>query len=213
MFELPPLPYGYDALAPVISPDTMQVHHGKHHAKYVETLNDLLAKSGRTPASLEEVVGGAAGDAGARKLFNNAAQAWNHTFFWTCMDPEGEDPGGDLAAAIDRDFGGLDALRKALVEEGVGHFGSGWVWLASDGTRLQVLSTHDGDNLIPRAELTPLITCDLWEHAYYLDYQQDRKGFLESWFDALPNWSFAARQLAAASGQGEAWKHPAPTRS
>ena len=210
MFELKPLPYAYDALEPVISAATMRVHHDKHHAKYVETLNELLAGSDSAPDSLEAVVRGAAGKADARKLFDNAAQAWNHAFFWDCMAPGAAAPDGALADAIARDFGGLDKLKAAFVEEGAGRFASGWVWLASDGQALQVLSTHDAEDLLTRRELTPLITCDLWEHAYYLDHKQDRQGFLEAWFDALPNWALAGHQFAAAGGQGAAWKHPEP---
>lgn len=210
MFELTPLPYAYDALEPVISAATLRVHHDKHHAKYVDTLNELLAKAGTSPESLEAVVRDAAGKADARKLFNNAAQAWNHAFFWACMSPDASAPEAALADAIARDFGGIEALKAAFVKEGAEHFASGWVWLASDGSRLQVLSTHDADDLLTHRGLTPLLVCDLWEHAYYLDYKQDRKGFLEAWFDAMPDWSLAGRQLAAAADRGEAWKHPAP---
>jgi Fe-Mn family superoxide dismutase len=211
MFELPDLPYDYDSLQPVISSDTLQLHHKKHHAKYVETVNKLLADSGRKPASLEEVVRDAAGDAQAKKLFNNAAQAWNHAFFWDAMSPDRQTPDGPLAQAIDKAFGGLKDLRKAFVTEGVNHFGSGWVWLAARGGALEVLSTHDGENLLTQDGLIPLLVCDLWEHAYYLDYQNDRQGFLEAWFDRLPNWRLAARQLEGATGGGRLWRYPAPT--
>jgi len=168
MFVLPDLPYAADALEPVISARTLGFHHGKHHRTYVETLNTLLAEAGHAPVSLEEVVRDAAGDAAKAKLFNNAAQAWNHAFFWDCMSPERQSPSGELAEAID----------------------------AAD--------------TLPRDGVTPLLVCDLWEHAYYLDHQNDRKGYLESWFDALPNWSLAASQLAAARGRGEVWPYPKP---
>ncbi|MES2344162.1 MAG: superoxide dismutase [Pseudomonadota bacterium] len=210
MFELPPLPYDHAALEPVISRATMHLHHDKHHQKYVDTTNELLAKAGRTPASLEEVVRDAAGDEASAKLFNNAAQAWNHTFFWTAMSARRQAPDGALAQAIVRDFGGLEALKDAFVKEGNGHFGSGWVWLAAEGEALKVLSTHDAADLLIQGDLTPLLVCDLWEHAYYLDHKNDREGFLKAWFDALPDWSFAATQYGAARGQGEAWVHPAP---
>jgi Fe-Mn family superoxide dismutase len=210
MFELPDLPYDHAALEPVISAATMHLHHDKHHKKYVDNTNDLLAKAGRTPASLEDVVREAAGDAASKGLFNNAAQIWNHTFFWVCMTPTKQAPQGDLAKAIDSAFGGLDALKAAFVKEGVGHFGSGWVWLAAEGGALKVLSTHDGEDLLTHSGLTPLIVCDLWEHAYYLDHKNDREGFLKAWFDALPNWDFAAQQYAAAQGKGEIWRHPTP---
>ncbi len=208
MFKLPELPYAPDALEPVISARTMGYHHGKHHAKYVDNLNDLLKAAGETPASLEEVVKAAAGDPAKKKLFNNAAQTYNHTFFWTCMTGAKMAPSGDLAAAIDRDFGGLAGLREAFVTESLNHFASGWGWLAAEGDKLVVLSTHDADDLLPREGLTPLLTCDVWEHAYYLDHQNDRKAFLEAWFDNLVNWEFAAAQYDAA--RGKEWGYPGP---
>jgi Fe-Mn family superoxide dismutase len=205
MFTLPDLPYGYDALQPTMSSETLRLHHDKHHARYFTVTNEILKD--RPAGSLEEVVVKAAKD-GEKKLFNNAAQAWNHSFFWTCMTPERSKPAGDLAAAIGAAFGGLEGLKGKFVEEGGAHFGSGWVWLAADKSgALSIVQTHDGENLLTK-ELTPLLVCDLWEHAYYVDYKNDRAAFLEAWFDALPNWSFAARQLAAAKGQGAAWKHP-----
>ncbi len=210
MFKLPDPTYAYNALSPVISAETLRFHHDKHHARYVDNLNDLLTASGRTPASLEDLVRSAARDSAQTKLFNNAAQAYNHTFFWTCMTAEAQKPRGDLAVAIDRDFGGLARLKAAFVTESVNHFASGWGWLAAEGDRLKVLSTHDADNLLTRQGLTPLLTCDVWEHAYYLDHQNDRKAFVEAWFDRLVNWDFAATQYDAARGRGEAWRHPAP---
>jgi Fe-Mn family superoxide dismutase len=210
MFILPELPYAYEALEPVLSERTLHFQHHKHHATYVKTLNEMLEKSGQTPASLEDVILEAS-KSGDRKLFNNAAQAWNHTFFWAAMTPQREQPEGDLAKAIDAAFGGLAGLKKTFVTEGVGQFGSGWVWLVADNNGgLQVRSTHDADDTVPHADITPLIVCDLWEHAYYLDHQNDRKAFLEAWFDVLPHWEFAGYQYAAAQGKGEAWRHPAP---
>jgi Fe-Mn family superoxide dismutase len=210
MFKLPDLPYAYDALQPTLSDKTLRFHHDKHHATYVKTLNELLDKAGKSVSSLEEVIIEAA-RGGDKKLFNNAAQAWNHTFFWTAMTPRKAAPAGELFDAISQSFGGLDKLKTAFVAEGAGHFGSGWVWLlAEKGGGLSVKSTHDAEDLVTQADVTPLIVCDLWEHAYYLDHQNDRKGFLEAWFDALPNWDFAAAQLAAAKGQAAAWRHPAP---
>jgi superoxide dismutase, Fe-Mn family len=210
MFVLPDLPYGYDALSPVISDRTLHFHHDKHHAAYVKTTNELLEAAGKTPQTLEQVILEAS-KASDRKLFNNAAQAWNHSFFWAAMSPTREQPDGDLAKAIDSAFGGLDKLKEAFVKEGVGHFGSGWVWLVADrGGTLKVRSTHDADDTVPQSEITPLLVCDLWEHAYYLDHQNDRKAFLEAWFDALPHWKFAAFQYAAAQGRGEPWRHPLP---
>lgn len=213
MFELPPLPYDHAALEPVISRATMHLHHGKHHQKYIDTLNDLLAEAGRSPRSLEDVVRDAAGDDQARKLFNNAAQAWNHTFFWNAMSARRQTAEGSLLQAVTRDFGSLEVLKAAFVKEGVAHFGSGWVWLAAEGETLKVLSTHDAEDLLIHQGLTPLLVCDLWEHAYYLDHKSDREGFLEAWFDALPSWSFAQGQYAAARGEGKTWTHPAPVAS
>jgi|SRR5580658_187049 Fe-Mn family superoxide dismutase len=210
MFVLPDLPYGYGALAPVISERTMRFHHDKHHGTYVKTTNELVEAAKASPASLEDVIRGAR-SAGDTKLFNNAAQAWNHGFFWEAMAPSGAKPDGKLAAAIKDAFGDLGALKTQFVKDGAEHFGSGWVWLLDDRDRkLKVRATHDAEDMVTNPGQTPLIVCDLWEHAYYLDHQNDRKGFLEAWFDALPNWSFAARQLeAAASGNG-GWKYPPP---
>jgi Fe-Mn family superoxide dismutase len=213
MFQLPPLPYDHAALEPVISQATMRLHYDKHHKKYVDTTNELLAEKDRPARTLEEVVRQAAGDANARKLYNNAGQVWNHTFFWTCMSPQTQAPQGDLARAIEAQLGGLAGLKAAFVKEGAAHFGSGWVWLAAQGEALSVLSTHDGDNLLTRQDLVPLLVCDLWEHAYYLDHKNDREAFLKAWFDARPDWSFADRQYAAACGQGEPWKHPPASES
>jgi Fe-Mn family superoxide dismutase len=201
MFQLPPLPYDYDALEPVVSADTLHYHHDKHHKTYVDTLNKLVAETGETPKSLEDVIKSAEG-----KLFNNAAQAWNHAFFWHSMTPDKGAPAGDIAKVIEA-FGGLADLRKKFVEEGAGHFASGWVWIIADGGALKVISTHDADTPIKRDQ-TPILVCDVWEHAYYLDYQNDRKVFLEAWFDRLANWRFAEKQLNAAMGSGEPFKYP-----
>jgi Fe-Mn family superoxide dismutase len=210
MFALPKLPYAYDALEPVISERTMKFHHDKHHAAYVKTTNTLLETLGAPAPSLEAVIRYAAENDDA-KLFNDAAQTWNHAFFWAAMTAKPEKPDGDLAKAIDQAFGGVEALKAAFVKEGAEHFGSGWVWLAADRSgALQVRATHDADDTVAHPELTPLLVCDLWEHAYYLDHQNDRKGFLEAWFDRLPHWEFAGYQLAAAKGQGKPWLHPAP---
>jgi Fe-Mn family superoxide dismutase len=204
MFVLPDLPYPYEALEPTMSAETLRFHHDKHHATYVKTLNELLGDE--KPESLEAVIR----KAGPGKLFNNAAQAWNHAFFWDSMTPDKATPAGDLAAAIDKTFGGLAPLKEAFVKEGAGHFASGWVWLVAEAGGLKVISTHDADNTLTKPEVTPLLVCDLWEHAYYIDKRNDRKAFLEGWFDALPNWALAESQLAAAGGKGEAWAYPKP---
>lgn len=204
MYILPELPYAYEALEPTVSANTLHFHHDKHHAAYVTALNGLL--NGDDKGSLEEVIKTAA----PGKVFNNAAQAWNHAFFWDAMSPEKTAPGADLAAAITEAFGDLAALKTAFVTEGVGHFASGWVWLVSEGGKLKVISTHDAATTVTQDGVTPLLVCDVWEHAYYLDHQNNRKGFLEAWFDTLANWTLADSQFAAAKGAGEAWRYPAP---
>jgi Fe-Mn family superoxide dismutase len=203
MITLPELPYAYDALQPTMSADTLHTHHDKHHAKYVETANKLVAEHKLDGRSLEEIIATAEQRA-LKKLFNNAAQAWNHAFFWDCMTPNRRDPRGELMTAVEKAFGGLGGLRERFVQEGADHFASGWVWLAAKGTELEVLSTHDAATLAhdPR---TPLLVCDVWEHAYYLDYKQDRKSFLEAWFDRLAHWEFAEAQYEAAQGRHEPW--------
>jgi superoxide dismutase, Fe-Mn family len=210
MFELPDLPYAYDALEPVMSDKTLHFHHDKHHAAYVKNVNDLVNAAAEAGASLEDIVRGAT-RSGNRKLFNNAAQAWNHAFFWECMTPQPGKPSGELAAALDKAFGGLDSFRTKFVDEGVNHFASGWAWLIARGPNLEVISTHDAATAITEAGVTPLLTCDVWEHAYYLDFKQDRKGFLEQWFDKLVNWSFVEAQYAAATGGGKGYAYPTPT--
>ncbi|MBV8593795.1 MAG: superoxide dismutase [Caulobacteraceae bacterium] len=211
MFILPELPYAYGALAPTMSEETLRVHHDKHHATYVKTLNELIEESGEHYDSLESVVVGAEGQA-PRKLYNNAAQAWNHAFFWQAMSPQRPRPDDELAAKIEATFGGMDELKTAFIAAGADHFGSGWVWLAAESSgALSLVATHDADNsMVVGGALTPLMVCDVWEHAYYLDYKNDRRAFLAAWFDALPNWRLAGAQLAAALGRGERWRYPPP---
>ncbi|MDB5439366.1 MAG: superoxide dismutase [Caulobacteraceae bacterium] len=209
MFELPPLPYDYTALEPKISETTLRTHHGKHHKAYVDNTNKFLADAGETATSLEAVIRDAS--AGSKtKLFNNSAQVWNHAFFWECMTPSYAAPSGELAAAIDAAFGSLAALKEKFVAEGVGHFASGWAWIVYEDGALRVLSTHDAATEATRPGVTPILLCDVWEHAYYLDYKNDRKSFVETFFDGLANWDFAAKQLAAAKGQGTVYSFPAP---
>jgi Fe-Mn family superoxide dismutase len=204
MFKLPNLPYAYDALQPTVSADTLHFHHDKHHAAYVTALNGLIEAGDTRP--LEAVIR----DATPGKLFNNAAQAWNHAFFWDSMTPDKAAPSAALTAAITAAFGDLASLKTAFVTEGVGHFASGWVWLVAEGGKLKVISTHDAADTLTQPGVTPLLVCDLWEHAYYLDHQNNRKGFLEAWFDTLPNWALADRQWSVAQGSGEAWRYPDP---
>ncbi len=209
MFVLPNLPYAYAALEPVLSADTLHTHHDKHHRAYVEKANELATEAGLAGRTLEEVVREAHAK-GDKTLFNNAAQAWNHAFFWNCMTPQKAQPSAKLIAAISQGFGSVDAFKDAFVDEGVAHFGSGWVWLVTGSEGLKVISTHDADDTLIRDGLYPLLVCDLWEHAYYLDHKNDRKGFLTKWTDSLANWAFAEQQLAACEGAGEGFRYPAP---
>lgn len=212
MFSLPNLPYAYDALEPTMSAKTLHLHYDKHHATYVKVLNEILKEASQPIDSLENVIRqSAVGGSGATKLFNNAAQAWNHAFFWKSMSPETIKPTADLEAAVQLSFGSHAQFREAFIAEGVAHFGSGWVWLVAEGGRLSVKSTHDAHDMVTESGVSPLLVCDLWEHAYYVDYENNRKAYLEAWFDALPDWAFAASQLAAANGGGVLWSFDAPT--
>jgi len=190
--ELPPLPYADDALDPHISARTISFHYGKHHATYVANLNGLIEGTPDADKSLEQIIA----DAGPGGLFNNAAQVWNHTFYWNSMSPSGGgDPSGDLAAAIDKSFGSASAFKEELVTKGKGNFGSGWTWLVKDGDGLAVINTDDADTPIKHGKV-PLLTVDVWEHAYYLDYQNARPAYLETFVDKLLNWEFAASNFA-----------------
>ncbi len=211
MFTLPNLPYAYEALEPTMSAKTLHHHHDKHHAKYVDTLNTLMKdKPDLASATLEEVIA-AAREPKNPKLFNNSAQAWNHGFFWECMTSSGGKPEGELAEAINAAFGDLEGLKAALVTEGVGHFASGWAWLVSEGGQLKVISTHDAETVADKDGVTAILVADVWEHAYYLDYQQDREGFLKGWFDKIVNWDFAAKQFEASKAGGKGgYRYPSP---
>jgi Fe-Mn family superoxide dismutase len=211
MYTLPPLPYAPNALAPLLGEATLITHHDKHHARYVTVTNEIVQKKSLSARPLEQLIAEARKERDA-KLFNNAAQAWNHAFFWECMTPSAGAPSGKLLDAINAESGGLEALRKQFVSEGVSHFGSGWVWLVCKSQKLAVLSTHDAD--LPQANDagTPILVCDVWEHAYYLDYKNDRERFLNSWFDKLVNWPFAQKQYEAALGGTAGYKYPEPTR-
>jgi Fe-Mn family superoxide dismutase len=206
MYLLPPLPYDADALRPVIGVETMQTHHGKHHARYVRVVNELLGEAAGT-RPLEDVIAEAHAR-GDRKLFNNAAQAWNHAFFWESMTPLASAPAAALTTAIDSSFGNLGALKDLFVAEGAAHFGSGWVWLMAHKGKLQVVSTHDAEQPWLGTGGTPLLVCDLWEHAYYLDYKNERDRFLRAWFDRLASWDFASAQHACAVRGAGAYRYP-----
>jgi superoxide dismutase, Fe-Mn family len=211
MFKLPDLPYSYEALTPFVSSKTMHLHHDKHQKAYVDATNALVAEKGLGSMALEDLVRYAA-EAGDKEqpLFNQSAQAWNHGFFWECMaTPQGQKPQGNLAALIDASFGSLQALRDKFVSQGVGQFGSGWVWLVHRDGDLQVITTHDGGTALV-SNSTPILVCDVWEHAYYLDYLNVRRDFLEKWFDNVANWAFAASQFEAAKLGTSGYQFPKP---
>ncbi len=194
-FTLPKLPFAENALEPVISARTISFHYGKHHAAYLSKLNELAAGTPYEGLSLEEVVKRSAGNENDKAIFNNAGQAWNHDFYWRSMAPRGGEPTGKIKAALDSSFGGLKDFKKAFSKAAVAHFGSGWAWLVKgkDG-KLKVVTTSNADTPIAHGE-TPLLAADLWEHAYYLDYQNRRPDHVAAWLDKLANWSFAEKNL------------------
>jgi Fe-Mn family superoxide dismutase len=190
-FKLPRLPYSKDALAPHISQETLAFHHGKHHAAYIDKLNELIeADSSLAGKSLDDLVLTTDGD-----VFNQAAQAWNHDFYWHSMSPNGGKlPKGELARAIDQAFGTFSDFKEKFSQLAVDHFGSGWVWLVKDnGGRVAIVDTHDADNPL-RQERPPLLTCDVWEHAYYLDHKNARPDYIAAWWH-LVNWDFAGKNF------------------
>jgi Fe-Mn family superoxide dismutase len=195
-FTLMPLPYNVSALRPVISARALELHHGKHHRAYVDKLNKLVKDTPYAHMPLEEIIRKTAGDDGAKKIFNNAGQVWNHDFFWHSMTPGGSQPDSRIKAQLVSDFGSVDQFAETFVKCGVEHFGSGWVWLsaANDGG-LKIVDTHDAKSPLVDGH-RPLFCCDLWEHAYYLDYQNDREGFLHDFLSRLADWDFAAQQYA-----------------
>jgi Fe-Mn family superoxide dismutase len=201
-FELMPLPYAADALTPAISADTLGFHHGKHHKAYIDKTNAAIAGTDLADADLETVI--AKSRESDAKLFNNAAQSWNHGFYWNSLSPEGQEPDADFAARIDADLGGLQELKAQLADRGTNHFSNGWVWLAAKDATLTIVETHDAETLADQQAL-PLLVLDLWEHAYYLDYQNLRPNYLKAVVDNHLNWAFAAENLA----RGTAWKYPA----
>jgi len=200
--SLMPLPYATDALAPAISADTLETHHGQHHKAYVDKTNAAIAGGPLADAPLERIV--AEARVGNPGLFNNAAQSWNHGFYWASLSPKASQPGGDLATAIERSFGSTDQLLEGLAARGASHFASGWVWLASDNGALTVEETHDADTLADRGPI-PLLVIDLWEHAYYLDRKNVRPDYLTAVLGELINWDFAAENL----GREGRWTYPA----
>jgi Fe-Mn family superoxide dismutase len=194
-FELPPLPWAEDALEPVTSARTISFHYGKHHRAYVDNLNKLVAGTDLDNRSLADVIAAVAGDPAKAGVFNNAAQVWNHTFFWQSMKPGGGGaPSGPLADAIETAFGGPAGFVEQFKAAAVGRFGSGWSWLVADAGALKIVTTANAE--MPMPPVVPLLTCDVWEHAYYLDFQNRRPDFVQAFCDSLVNWDFAARNFA-----------------
>jgi superoxide dismutase, Fe-Mn family len=195
-FRLPDLPYSNGSLAPAMSAETLEFHHGKHHKAYVTKTNELIAgDQGLSGASLLQVVRRAK-ESSNGKLFNNSAQLWNHSFFWQCLAPsQGQKPDGKLAKLIDDGFGSADALIQKLQEEAVNHFASGWAWLVLDRGSLRVTSLHDADTPIVHEGMVPLFTLDVWEHAYYIDYRNERPRYASSVLANIVNWDFVAQNL------------------
>ena len=194
---LPPLPYTIDALEPHLSRRTLAAHFGRHHAGYVEKTRRLIENTSLEPASIVEVVR-ASGDGSNQALFNAAAQVWNHTFYWSSMHPGGGgEARGAIAALIEESFGSQSAFRQKFIAAAVDHFGSGWVWLVLDGKQLQIVASANADTPLVSSRI-PLLTIDVWEHAYYLDYQHRRLDYISAFMAHLINWEFANSNLAAA---------------
>jgi Fe-Mn family superoxide dismutase len=191
-FELPPLPWAEDALAPHMSAETIEYHYGKHHKTYVDNLNKAVDGTPDADLSLEELILKAEGP-----LFNNAAQTWNHTFFWNCLSPNGGGkPTGAVAERIDADFGSYDEFRTQLTQAGITQFGSGWAWLVENNGKLEVVKTPNADLPLKHGQKA-LLTIDVWEHAYYIDYRNARPKFLDVVLDNLVNWDFVNQNLAS----------------
>jgi Fe-Mn family superoxide dismutase len=196
--QLPDLPYAKDALAPYVSARTLEFHHDKHHAAYVTNTNKFIAGTELADKSLEEIIHAAATDSSKKALFNNAAQVWNHTFLWNSMTPNGgSKPTGEIGERITQDFGGLEAFAEKFSAAAVGQFGSGWAWLVLDGSKLAIVATANADTPLVHGK-TPLLTVDVWEHAYYLDYQNRRPDYVKTFLDKLVNWDFANANLKSA---------------
>ena len=194
-FELPSLPYEKDALAPYMSSETLDFHHGKHHQTYVTNLNNLVKDSDMQDASLEDIIVKSSKDSSMAGVFNNAGQHWNHILFWQCMKPNG---GGampsELENRINSDFGSIDQFKEAFVQAGTTQFGSGWAWLAIDNGKLVVTKSANASNPLVDG-MIPILGCDVWEHSYYIDYRNKRPDYLKAFLDNLVNWEFVTSQL------------------
>lgn len=196
-FTLPDLPYASNALEPHITAHTLSFHHGKHHQAYVTNLNNLIEGTELASQTLEEIILAVAGDASKAGIFNNAAQVWNHTFYWSSMKPNGGgEPTGAIAAKIIEDFGSFEAFLKEFKTAGATQFGSGWAWLVLEGDKLKITKTPNADTPMVHGQKA-ILTVDVWEHAYYLDYQNRRPDYLETFFKHLVNWDFANANLSA----------------
>jgi Fe-Mn family superoxide dismutase len=197
-FALPPLPYDKTALAPHISERTLDFHYGKHHQTYVTTLNKLIADSPLENASLEDIIRDSAGKPDKQAIFNNAAQVWNHTFYWQSMKPQGGGkPHGEIVKQIEKTLGGYEGFVEAFSTAGTTQFGSGWAWLVLDKGALKITKTANADLPLAHGQ-TALLTMDVWEHAYYLDYQNKRPDYIKTFLEHLVNWDFANANLAKA---------------
>jgi len=194
-FHLPELPYAIDALTPHMSAETLEFHHGKHHRAYVDKVNEMVGEKGGAGGPLSRVIRTAKRD-GDASLFNNSAQIWNHSFFWQGLAPHcGQRPTGRLAALVEDAFGTSEAMLAALKEEAVGHFSNGWAWLLLDRGTLRIASLHDADTPVVHEDMVPLLTLDVWEHAYYIDYRNRRPDYVEALLSSIVNWEFVATNL------------------
>lgn len=200
-FNLIELPYSDTALAPAISAETLSFHYGKHHQAYVDKMNAAIEGTDHADAAMEDIIAAARGSNAG--LFNNSAQSWNHAFYWHSMASEETAPSDELKAKIEAAFGSVEELKSQLKARGAGHFASGWVWLAEKDGVLSIEETHDGDTLAD-SDFNPLLTVDVWEHAYYLDHQNKRPAYLDAVVDSKLNWAFASENLA----RGATWTYP-----
>lgn len=197
-YTLPDLPYDYTALEPHVSKQTLEFHHDKHHAAYVKKYNAAVEGTPMADKPIEEAIKATAGNPDQKGIFNNGAQAWNHTFYWQCMKPNGGGmPTGAIADKINSDLGGYDKFVEAFKQAGATQFGSGWAWLVLDNGTLKVAKTLNADNPLTSNQ-TPLLTMDVWEHAYYLDYQNQRPSYIDTFINNLINWDFVNKNLAKA---------------
>ena len=197
MIELPALPYAKTALDPHMSERTFDFHYEKHHATYVNNVNNMVKDTDLDGKSIEDIIADVTGDDKRAGLFNNAAQVWNHTFFWNSLAPNGGGaPSGEIGKRIDADFGSYDSFREAFSQAAITQFGSGWAWLIDNGGKLEVVKTANADTPLAHGK-KPLLTIDVWEHAYYLDYQNKRPAFIDAYLDHLVNWEFAEQNLTS----------------